>query len=214
VASITILIRRLRKPGALASSVYFPAAKPVNNVSPSVSEGDPTTSYPSLGVKLISAAPRNWLLSSSRSLTLSFGPATLVEFAAGLVDELNCEVGDEGDSGLRSCPVAGRTITAASVSTHAWKTKTRFRAGYMAKNLPFFHIYRHGPFHAKCPVNFQSGLQTFSLSAIRPGYPSVIVRQSIASPGFCQVNSMRILNPSHGQVEYSLSFRPDNTPSH
>jgi hypothetical protein len=56
------------------------------------------------------------------------------------LEELDCWICDEGDSALRSCPAAVRTITGASVSTHAWRTKTRFRAGYMAKNLPFFQI--------------------------------------------------------------------------
>jgi len=197
VASITVLILKLRKPGALASSVYFPAAKAVNNVSPSVSEGVPTTSYPSLGIRLISAAPRNWLLSSNRSLTLRLEPtAVVVGFVAGLLEELDCWIGGEGVSVLRSCAAAGRTITAVSVTRHSRKTNTHFRASCMASALPFLHTVRHGPFHAKFPVDCPNRPQTLGLSAIRPGYTSAIIRKSIASPNFCQVNIPEDPQPS------------------
>jgi len=85
----------------------------------------------------------------------------------------------------------------------------------MANALPFLHTVRHGPFHAKFPVDCPNRPQTLGLSAIRPGYPSAIVRQSIASPGFCQVNIHE--GPETfclGPMECHLSFWTDNTRSH
>jgi hypothetical protein len=64
---------------------------------------------------------------------------------------------------------------------------------------------------------FLNKQQTFNFFAIRPGYPSVIIRQSIASLGFCQVNFMKVPSPLLGWMEYpcpsgQITLRHTSTP--